>query len=77
MSIVKNISDSRFFSLYWDEVDKLSDNGKLELIARLTDSLQKKKSVQKPTTEEFLAEVSGKWKDSRSDEEIFADFRRE
>lgn len=76
MSIVNNLSDSRFFSLYWDEVDKLSDNGKLELISRLTDSLKKKKTSEKPTTEEFLAKVSGKWKDSRSDEEIFADFRR-
>ncbi len=59
---------------YWNMLKDLSMDVKLDLIAKLSNSLRNKGSVADDT--HWASEFAGKWKDSRSTEEIIDDIRQ-
>lgn len=59
---------------YWNLLKDLSMDVKLDLIARLSNSLLHKKETANDVN--WASEFAGKWKDNRSAEEIVDDIRK-
>jgi hypothetical protein len=69
------VSPSSISAKYWSELKDLSDNVKLELITLLSSSMTHPEEEEEKTEPRkgWASRFSGKWKDSRSAEEIVAD----
>lgn len=61
-------------NVYWSMLKDLSVDVKLDLIARLSNSLLGKSKVTDES--HWASEFAGKWEDSRSAEEIVDDIRK-
>lgn len=59
---------------YWPELKELSDKEKLNLIVKLSTSMQHDNEYPKQR-KGWASKFVGKWQDSRSAEEIVADIR--
>lgn len=57
---------------YWNEVKKLSNEKKIQLIALLSSSLIEEVSQKQNRTEEFIARCAGSWKGNQTAEELIA-----
>ena len=71
------VSPSSISAKYWSELKDLSDNVKLELITLLSSSMTHPEEEEEKTEPRkgWASRFSGKWKDSRSAEEIMEEIR--
>ena len=60
---------------FWHELKDLSNREKIELIALLSSSMTNINELPAPTMKGWASRFAGKWKDSRSAEEIVRDIR--
>ena len=69
------VSPSSISAKYWSELKDLSDNVKLELITLLSSSMTRPEEEKKEPRKGWASRFAGKWKDSRSAEEIMEEIR--